>query len=316
MALVARGGAAWLLAPPVLAVAVLLLLPWLGPVGVPLASALGLLFVLFLVFFRDPDRPPGPAIVSAADGKVLRIDAVEDPDLGPCERLCVFMRPMDVHVNRVPLDGTVLAVRRFPGAHVPAFSKDSDRNERAETLLRTAHGDVKVVQIAGAVARRTVPYLEPGQTVAKGDRLGLIRLSSRCDILAPPGVLRWTVGVGDRVFAGVSPVAEPMPRGRGSRTVAPLAVARGKATTAPRGAKAAKAPRQGSDKAGRQAAPRKAPRSGAPRQAPRADAQRTTPKAARTRAASKATGTRAKTARAAPGKAARRTVRGPRGGSR
>jgi phosphatidylserine decarboxylase len=123
-------------------------------------------------------------------------------------RLSIFMSPKDVHVNRAPLAGTVASVTRRPGGFVPAFRKEAEVNERVETILATEIGQVKVVQIAGAVARRIVPYLRPGQTVAKGERLGLIRLGSRCDLLVPPGTVRWTAEVDRQVRAGSSPVGD------------------------------------------------------------------------------------------------------------
>lgn len=199
---VAYGGANWLMAPLVLAI---LFVGLAGPLGAPWLVSLSAVpffaFTTLFWFFRDPERPAARDIACPADGKVVRIDAVDDPELGPCDRLSIFMRVHDVHVNRVPLDGDVRSVEHRPGGHVPAFRKDSDRNERVTTLLGTAHGDVKVVQIAGAVARRIVPYIVPGDHLNKGDRLGLIRLGSRCDLLVPRGRVRWNVALHDRVWA-------------------------------------------------------------------------------------------------------------------
>ena len=135
------------------------------------------------------------------------MDVVDDPDIGRCDRLSIFMRPTDVHVNRFPLAGDVRSVTHRPGKHLPAFDKDSDRNEQVCTMLHTEFGDVKVIQIAGAVARRIVPYAEAGDHAAKGDRLGLIRLGSRCDLLIPEGQVTWHVQMGQRVFAGSTQVA-------------------------------------------------------------------------------------------------------------
>ncbi len=181
----------------------LLEIPWLAPLSfIPF-----FLFLFFWFFFRDPDRIVADDIACPADGKVVRRDEIDDPDLGRCERLSIFMSPLNVHVNRFPMDGSVRRVTHRPGKHLPAFNKDSDRNERVETLMATDLGDIKVIQIAGAVARRIVPYAEAGDTVQKGERLGLIRLGSRCDLLVPPGSVEWTVQVGDRVLANVTRVA-------------------------------------------------------------------------------------------------------------
>lgn len=204
---VAQGGATWLVTP--LGLAILLVgLSGYVPVLAPLSMVPFFLFLFFWFFFRDPDRPTAEGVACPADGKVVRVDALDDPDLGPVDRLSIFMRPSDVHVNRFPLDGDVRSVQHFPGKHVPAFNKDSDRNERVVTLLRTELGDVKVIQIAGAVARRIVPYSQGGDHVKRGEKLGLIRLGSRCDLLVPRGSVEWTVEVGQRVFAGTTRVGE------------------------------------------------------------------------------------------------------------
>lgn len=180
-----------------------------GPWALGLAAVAALVEVFFVVFFRDPERAVAPGVASAADGKVVRIDAIQDPDLGPVDRLSIFMSPKDVHVNRFPLDGKVVSVTHHPGGHIPAWSKDSERNERVVTVLDTAIGRVKVIQIAGTLARRIVPYIEGGEAAAKGGRMGLIRLGSRCDLLVPPGSVRWTVALGQQVHAGSTQVGEP-----------------------------------------------------------------------------------------------------------
>lgn len=211
MAGFARGSTPWL-AIPLLATFVLGFL-WANGIGgpwlvAPLALAV-LVELFFLVFFRDPDREAAAGVASPADGRVVRLDQVDDPDLGRCDRLSIFMSPKDVHVNRFPLDGTVASVTHVDGGHIPAFDKDSDRNERVVTVLDTALGRVKVIQIAGTVARRIVPYIEGGEAAAKGERFGLIRLGSRCDLLVPPGSVRWTVSLKQQVHAGSTQVGEP-----------------------------------------------------------------------------------------------------------
>lgn len=223
MARFARGSAPWLATPLVVALALTAL--WgqtsgaFGPGGdglslrgdwlLVLAAASLLVFLFFVVFFRDPERVPAPGVASAADGKVVRIDRITDPDLGEVDRLSVFMSPKDVHVNRFPLDGTVVSVTHHAGGHIPAWSKDSERNERVVTILDTALGRVKVIQIAGTLARRIVPYIEGGEVAVKGDRMGLIRLGSRCDLHVPPGSVQWTVTLGQQVHAGSTKVGEP-----------------------------------------------------------------------------------------------------------
>jgi phosphatidylserine decarboxylase len=205
----AQGSTGWL-ATPFMATGVLVFLWALygGPWLLALAAVALLVALFFAWFFRDPERPTAPGVASPADGKVVRIDRIDDPDLGPVDRLSIFMSPVDVHVNRFPLDGTVVSVTHIPGGHIPAWDKDSDRNERVVTVLDTALGRVKVIQIAGTLARRIVPYIEAGHAAKKGDRMGLIRLGSRCDLLVPPGSVRWSVSLKQQVHAGSTQVGE------------------------------------------------------------------------------------------------------------
>jgi len=153
-----------------------------------------------LWFFRDPDRTPGAGrILSPADGVVQSIDPWPDGRT----RVAIFMSPLDVHVNRAPLAGTVTSMEHVSGGYLPAFNKDSDTNERVVWHLDTALGDLEMVQIAGAVARRIVPYVAEGAKVAKAERIGLIRLGSRVDVYLPEGVAP-AVSVGEKTVAGVT----------------------------------------------------------------------------------------------------------------
>jgi phosphatidylserine decarboxylase len=120
-------------------------------------------------------------------------------------RVAVFMNVTDVHVNRAPDAGTVEAVEHSPGRHLPAFSKESERNER----VRIECGDHEVTLIAGAVARRIHPYIEPGEELDRGDRIGHISFGSRADVLLSPELdfddIRVTEG--QRVRAGETVIA-------------------------------------------------------------------------------------------------------------
>ena len=209
MALFARGSLPWLVAPLVVLAAVLAGWQATGAAWMMWVALAVLLVLLFLAqFFRDPERAVAPGVASPADGKVVRLDRITDPDLGEVDRLSIFMSPKDVHVNRFPLDGTVVSVTHVAGGHIPAFDKDSHLNERVVTVLDTAVGRVKVIQIAGTVARRIVPYISGGEAAVKGARFGLIRLGSRCDLLVPPGSVRWTVQLKQQVYAGKTQVGE------------------------------------------------------------------------------------------------------------
>ncbi|GAT68448.1 phosphatidylserine decarboxylase [Planomonospora sp. ID91781] len=195
----ARGVSPWLL-PTVAASAVTSLLSrrdrrW-ALAAVPLTALTGGM----LWFFRDPERTPGPGrILSPADGVVQSIDPWPDGRT----RVAIFMSPLNVHVNRAPLAGTVTSVEHVSGGFLPAFDKDSDKNERVVWHLDTALGDLELVQIAGAVARRIVPYLAAGAKVARAERIGLIRFGSRVDVYLPEGIAP-AVSVGQKTVAGVT----------------------------------------------------------------------------------------------------------------
>ncbi|MCC9308297.1 phosphatidylserine decarboxylase [Kitasatospora sp. RB6PN24] len=153
-----------------------------------------------LWFFRDPEREIGTGrVISPADGVVQSIDAWPDGRT----RVAIFMSPLNVHVNRAPLPGTVTSVEHIAGGFVPAFNKDSDRNERVVWHFDTELGDIEMVQIAGAVARRIVPYVPAGTKVEQGERIGLIRFGSRVDTYLPAGV-EVGVTVGQKTTAGVT----------------------------------------------------------------------------------------------------------------
>lgn len=196
----ARGSAPWLL-PAVLAAGAavgtsrgstrrkLLAVPFVG-----LAAAMAW-------FFRDPERhpPKGGGLVSAADGVVQSVDEQADGRI----RVAVFMNPLNVHVNRAPTAGRVMSVEHRAGGFRPAFDKDSERNERMVWTFDTEFGALTVVQIAGVLVRRIVPYHQPPRMVAQGERIGLIRFGSRVDVYLPAGVTP-AVTVGQRVRAGES----------------------------------------------------------------------------------------------------------------
>ena len=173
-------------------------------------SALLLIFSFTLVmFFRDPERKIGEGIVAVADGSIREITDEEDDDVGKCTKISTFMNIHHVHVNRIPLNGTIKDVIHYDGAHLPAFKKESERNERVVLLLKTEVGTVKIIQIAGTLARRIVPYVKKGDTVKKGEKLGIIRLGSRVDIYLPTKKIQTiTVKMKDRVKAGEDTIAK------------------------------------------------------------------------------------------------------------
>lgn len=167
----------------------------------------GLCILMFFVFFRDPTRIIGDGFVAAADGIIREVATEQDPDVGRCVRVSTFMNVYHVHVNRMPCDGKILRVRHVPGSYFPAFKKESERNERVVHLVETQVGMIKIVQIAGFLARRIVPYVQENDIVKKGERIGLIRFGSRVDVLLPAKNIRVLVQKYMRVKAGVDTIA-------------------------------------------------------------------------------------------------------------
>ena len=163
----------------------------------PVAGVMAAVFgMCALVFHRDPERTvPQRGIVSPADGRV----SVLREENGRI-RVGIYMSVTDVHVNRAPLSGTVREVTHSPGANRPAFSKESERNERVTIDC----GEFTVVQIAGAFARRIHPSVTPGETVERGERIGHISFGSRVDVLLPAEIGREDLDIeeGSRVVAG------------------------------------------------------------------------------------------------------------------
>jgi phosphatidylserine decarboxylase len=168
-------------------------------------------WLFILAFFRDPERaiPADPdALVSPADGVVTHLEEVEAPDFpgGKALRVSIFLSVFNVHVNRLPRSGRVASVRYYPGAFLDARSGDcAVRNEHLWIDLEDERLGVpiRVKQVAGAIARRIVCWLKPGEVVRAGDRLGMIKFGSRTDVLLPTAaVAEVLVRVGQPVKGG------------------------------------------------------------------------------------------------------------------
>lgn len=169
------------------------------------AIPLWLLALFCLYFFRDPDReiPPGPVAVAPADGKVVAVKA-ESPTQN---RISIFLNVFDVHVNRAPIGGTIANVQYRRGTfHVASKEECSVENEQNVVTMEGDGTTVVFKQIAGLIARRIVFNPKPGDRVATGQRIGLIKFGSRCDVLLGP---EWEIAVspGMRVAAGSSIIA-------------------------------------------------------------------------------------------------------------
>ncbi|HTK29334.1 MAG TPA: phosphatidylserine decarboxylase [Vicinamibacterales bacterium] len=167
-------------------------------------------FLLF--FFRDPERrpPEGDAnVLSPADGRVLvagDAQAGATPP-GTWQQISIFLSPMDVHVNRIPVSGRVTRVAFTRGRFLPAYRHDAaTANERSEIWIDHRGQTIVARQIVGALARRVVCRVEAGATVNAGDRFGIMKFGSRMDVFVPPGAdLR--VRVGDMVRGGETVIA-------------------------------------------------------------------------------------------------------------
>ncbi|MFM5954864.1 MAG: phosphatidylserine decarboxylase [Novosphingobium sp.] len=191
-----------------------------------LAWPLGALTLGILAFFRDPKRvtPQGDNLVVApADGLITLIKQMDPPreliqddgtgapglPSGPVTRISIFMSVFDVHINRSPIGGTVRRVIYIPGKFMNAdLDKASEENERQHLLVERGDGTrIGFTQIAGLVARRIIPFVKPGDMLAAGQRVGLIRFGSRVDVYLPAGT-EPRVLIGQRTIAGETVLAE------------------------------------------------------------------------------------------------------------
>lgn len=181
-------------------------LGWIGTV----------LTVWCALFFRDPKRVTpvrDGLVVSPADGRVsMVVQAVPPAELGlgdkPLPRISIFMSVFNCHVNRAPVAGRIERIAYKPGKFINAeLDKASEDNERNSLVIATDSGRIGVVQIAGLVARRIVSFVREGQSVAQGERFGLIRFGSRLDVFLPEGA-KALVAEGQTAIAGETVLAD------------------------------------------------------------------------------------------------------------
>ena len=172
-----------------------------------------LLLVIFVIsFFRNPERTPpeDPALVIApADGTVVYVGPSEQEHLGQCQKISIFMSVFNVHVNRFPATGRVVAHFYKQGKFYDArHAKASCENEQCGLVIETAQGcKIAFVQIAGLIARRILCYVKEGDQLERGERYGMIRFGSRVDVYLPLG-LEPLVTVGQTTRAGVTPLVK------------------------------------------------------------------------------------------------------------
>jgi phosphatidylserine decarboxylase len=170
----------------------------------------------FLFFFRDPERQTrlGPRdVLSPADGRVMIAGAPTGSFAsGDWLQVTIFLSPMDVHVNRMPIGGRVTSVKYSPGRFLPAYKREAgDLNEHTEVRLDHGGQQIVVRQIVGILARRIVCRVREGDVVTAGGRFGVMKFGSRMDVFVP-AASRLTVAVGDRVRAGITVIAELPPK--------------------------------------------------------------------------------------------------------
>jgi phosphatidylserine decarboxylase len=199
---IAREGIFYVLVPAALAVVVLLLGLW------PVALLFGLLAAFMAFFFRDPERQPPSdpnVVVAPADGRVTRVQPVA---AGGSDRsatvVSIFLSPFDVHINRAPIAGEVTNVAYTRGKFLMATNENASLvNEQNALTIKGERITIVCKQVAGILARRIVCWKRAGERVALGERFGLIKFSSRTDVLLPAGV-EVMVAEGARVQGGTT----------------------------------------------------------------------------------------------------------------
>jgi phosphatidylserine decarboxylase len=180
---------------------------------IALILTLGLLYII-LQFFRNPPRNTianTEHIIAPADGKVVVIEEVEEPEYFKGKRIqvSIFMSPFNVHVNRYPIAGNVSYAKYHPGLYLVAWHpKSSTDNERTTTVVKDAQGrEVLFRQIAGALAKRIVQYSKVGDTAVQGGEMGFIKFGSRVDVFLPLGT-KINVKLEEVVRGGETPIAQ------------------------------------------------------------------------------------------------------------
>jgi phosphatidylserine decarboxylase len=193
-----------------LALVLVALFLWLAmPIGWGIAA---LLTIFVVSFFRDPERtsPPGETILAPADGRVLLIEEeASGQSSGKVVKISIFMSVFNCHVNRLPVSGRIENIHYRPGKFYAADkARASSENEQNTLFLHTDQGqEIRVVQVAGLIARRIVCWVRAGDTVKRGERFGLIRFGSRVDLYLPLST-HLRIKRGDKVKAGLTVIGE------------------------------------------------------------------------------------------------------------
>ncbi len=195
-----------------------------------LALAVLVILSIFIInFYRDPERkiPKGKNIVAPADGRVISIKKKKKKEIkikkgvvGKVNLLCsdvakecyvisIFMSPFDVHINRAPISGTIKSIKHTKGRFFGAYNLEKSlQNEKNDIIIQNKDIKIKVIQIAGFLARRIECYVRKNQKVNKGEKIGMIKLGSQATIVLPKGEVDLKVKLSDKVKAGETIMAE------------------------------------------------------------------------------------------------------------
>lgn len=199
--MLAKGSEPWLFTAALVTTLFAILSKAMNSSHLNYAAYIAMAMTFFMVlFFRDPERKVEVSdtyMISPADGTVIDIRG---------RKVCIFMFLQNVHVNRAPISGTIREITYKKGGYLPAYWKDSERNERNEFIIHSKYGDVSVMQIAGTIARRIVSYPQVNDIIEQGQRIGMIRFGSRVDVTIPHD-FEITVRKGERVLAGKTVIA-------------------------------------------------------------------------------------------------------------
>ena len=192
-------------------------------------AVLGLLIASFLLnFYRDPKRiiPKGDNIVSPADGRVISIIDTAEKEIkvskgligkikiftkdiaDECYAVSIFMSPLDAHINRAPIEGTIKSIKHTNGKFFKAYDLEKSlENEKNEVVIENKNIKIKVIQIAGFLARRILCYKKANDKVNKGEKIGMIALGSQATMIIPKKI-RLTIKLNDKLKAGESVIGE------------------------------------------------------------------------------------------------------------
>ncbi|MFH0767429.1 MAG: phosphatidylserine decarboxylase [Bacillota bacterium] len=202
--MIAKGGRLWIISVLSIALTSFLVSFFITSFFMIISITFLIIVIFFIIFFRDPHRSIGENIVAPADGKIRDIKKNNDTYI-----ISTFMNVYNVHVNRMPINGRIISIHHFPGKHIGAWKKEAEENEKVTLDIQSDIGNIRIIQIAGCIARRIYPYVKNEDVLKKGDKIGIIRFGSRVDLyLSADKITKILVKKGDKVYAGVTSIAQ------------------------------------------------------------------------------------------------------------